>query len=298
VVIGFSQAANKLEATHFDLVNTKPALLIDNLDSELADDSSDLKTEERLDALFHEFGHFIQYEFLKRDNVATPVLHPYLVKVLGPADHHHGYGLINSKSALAEAIGSFMMVLISKAVFTDPGHLKFGGTAALTDNTVNPSFYIETNTANNPVGIKPPRNTNANYFLYEQLYEENAIASLLWDLHDNTPKEVVKAPGSQTVREGITISINKLLDIIISNKVITVKDMYGALQRSSLSRLNKLQINDLFTYYNICVDSNSNGMCNRRETMQSKGLTAWEARYRNIIFSYGNIQLGYANTRP
>jgi hypothetical protein len=147
-------------------------------------------------------------------------------------------------------------------------------------------------------GIKPPRNTNANYFVYEKLYEENAIASLMWDLYDNTPKEVAKAPSSQTVRDGITISINTLLDIIVSNKVVTVKDMYGALQSSSLSRFNKLQIDDLFTYYNICVDSNSNGMCNRRETIQSKGATAWEARYGNIIFGYGNINLGYPETRP
>lgn len=313
VVMGFSQAANQLGVAHFTLVDPKhgsvgkPGLLMPDIQSTLADDSKDLQTEIKLDVLYHEFAHFIQYEFSKTTFEIIPVLHNKLQALAPKLSDHLGYGLIDSKGSLNEAFGSFMSAVISRNVFTDPGHLKFGGTGALTFRfdvstpTLKNDFNIETDPYNNPVGIKP--NPKANFYLYDpdgpnSLYEEITLALLLWDLYDNTPKEVVKAPGSQTVRDGITISISKLLEIIISNKVITVKELYGAFQSSSLSGSEKRLINDIFTHYNICVDLNSNGQCNRKETMQSKGATAWEAHYGNIIFGYGSAKLGEPQTRP
>jgi hypothetical protein len=136
--------------------------------------------------LFHEFGHFVNYEVAGEQNPGNGQVHPELFKS-GILEFrfpqcHLGYGNIDSSCSLSEGRATFIGFLIKDKILDDNKHLLYK-----TLLKMPPNFDIDLESKKHIV--EPLISTKPLIFEWDFLAEENSISSLLWDLYDNTPKE-------------------------------------------------------------------------------------------------------------
>jgi hypothetical protein len=221
-------------------------------------------------SLFHEFGHFVNYEISGDPNFGTRQVHPDLRSIIIFPQCHLGYGNIDSSCSLSEGRATFISFLIKDKVLDDSKHLFYK-----TFLKMPPNFDIDLESKKHIVGklisTKPP------IFEWDRFAEENSISSLLWDLYDNTRKE-----ESISIHPGLIIETT-----FISN---TLDDLYKRLIDFKI--VNKNQLNALFADFGICIDRNQHnslGICNTKEV---NGRSSWTASYepmgldREILFGY------------
>jgi hypothetical protein len=219
--------------------------------------------------LFHELGHFINYEVTGDSGFGNRQVHQDLRSIIFP-QCHLGYGNIDSSCSLSEGRATFIGFLIKDKILDDNKHLLYK-----TLLQMPPTFDIDLESKKHIVG--PLISTKPPIFEWDRFAEENSISSLLWDLYDKTPKEEM-------------ISIHPSL--IIENAFIsnTLDDLYKRLIDFKI--INKNQVEKLFADFGICIDKNqrnSQGMCNINEV---NGKSSWTAYYepesldRKILFGY------------
>ena len=93
-----------------------------------------LRTEQEIDTLFHEFGHYVELEarlggentFSARD----PRLHGALAGILD-ADCHQGYGQIDSSCAWSEGFATFIGSVITHTMLVDAAHASLRANAGV-----------------------------------------------------------------------------------------------------------------------------------------------------------------------
>ena len=82
--------------------------------------------EVSMDTFFHEFGHFLEFEFNSGKTLDNPALSDSFIKAYTKAklklptpNYHEGYGQIDSSTALSEAKATFFALLLPDKMFDD-----------------------------------------------------------------------------------------------------------------------------------------------------------------------------------
>ena len=185
--------------------------------------------------------------------------------------------------------------------------MQFGNNAKIFRSSPTDSVNLEKDVYDNPVGERDQTGSPFFYYDLETRFEERALSSLLWDIYDNTPKEVTQTPVGN-FKDDVSISLINLIRIITVNKVTSTQQLYDSLQRDSvISRPQKNEINGIFASFGICKDLNKDLWCNRGETILSHGFTSWTALYEfddflghhhRIFFTYPYSGTNNPNGRP
>jgi hypothetical protein len=234
-----------------------------------------------LDKLFYEFGHFLVFEIFRGTDPLQRSLNQDYVDA-APADNpeatrlscHHGYAQLDSSCAISEGKAHFFGAMLQDRTL-NLNHAYYRELAASYNNegVVRYNFEDPFNIAGDKLlkQKKPP------FFQHNDLAEENAIASLLWDLYDNTPSEKL---GPSLGRELSNLNLNDLINSLIFAK--TTKEYY--LNLIAVIPKDKRIFDAVFANHGICIDSNKNGLCKRSEVID--GLSAWIVSYEGREFGY------------
>jgi hypothetical protein len=168
---------------------------------------------------------------------------------------HHGYAQLDSSCAISEGKAIFFAALLEDESLDDPNHAYYKGLSAI-DNQVTPGVNLElqhTIAGNKRFRVSP-------------FYRHSDVASLLWDLYDNTPKESI---GGSRGTETLQLSLNDLMNSLVFAKITS--EYYSNLVSALVPIVvNKVLLDSVFAG---CIDSNKNGDCASFEA--DDGLSAW-----------------------
>ncbi|MDH3676893.1 MAG: hypothetical protein OEQ12_01150 [Nitrosopumilus sp.] len=225
-------------------------------------------TETQIDVLLHEFGHYITYESDIHGNNnginTVRTIHPTISNIVSEGCHA-GYAQIDSSCAWSEGVASFFAGVIVDKMLMDPNHDKFSTTVLKTragDSYFDTTFYDVF--GNKRSGMKN----------WSPLYEEFAVAALLWALY------------SPSFEPSTSNDINDLMMFFGIPDVRTVSDLYDVMNISGL--VTTTNLDKIFGNYKICVDANMNNTCDSSEV---HGVTSWEnitatVNTTSTLFSY------------
>jgi len=256
------------------------------------------KTEYKIDTLFHEFGHYVEYEsrlggensFVTRNNKP----HANVLRfVADPTNCHKGYIQLDSSCAWSEGFATWLSAVISDKMLTDDPHIPF---SAPSFESLGGGSNLETQ-YNSTVGKRTPLDPTTTHRILRH-YEEYGIASLLWDLVDDTPGEIKNGvlidPHKFSIPSFWKIITTPLLNPTNPEIITTFSDLYTVLKNSGL--LTTAKLDELFGRFDICVDGpDANTICNAGEL---HGKSAWLVRFGVVRATGEIVNFGYPSLTP
>jgi len=276
-VIGFSNNVNPATGPSHFTSNPEPTINLRGPEkngrsgSTFADDQ---KTEYKIDTLYHELTHYLVYESSlggENDRVNTNRnVHANVVPYITRLNCHQGYTQLDSSCAWNEGFATWLSAVISDKMLTDDSHIPF---AASIHHSLGGGKDLEMQ-YNSTVG---PRfeDVQITHLLRGGSYEEYGIASLLWDLVDDTPGEMSDGiaidPHNIPINFFWTTITTPGLNPTNPEIITTFSDLYTLLKNSAL--LTTAKLDELFGRFDICVDGpDANTICNAGEI---HGRSAW-----------------------
>jgi hypothetical protein len=253
------------------------------------------KVEVSLDTLFHEFGHFLNFEIFRGLSPRDKSLNPaYLAAAKGndaKEDCHNGYAQLDSSCAMDEGKAIFFAALLEYSALDDSNHNFYKASSVFYNLDLGKGFYLEdTHSTHNIAGDKqfkkPP------YFQHNGQSEELAIASLLWDLFDNTPFEPLEPVGGLLGTDQVNLELNDLINSLIFAK--TTSEYY--LNLISLKVVDEGLLDAVFANHGVCVDTNNDGDCKRSEVIA--GFSTWKVKYKGVVYGYPYPGYKFPGGRP
>ena len=229
------------------------------------------RTEQEIDTLFHEFGHYVELEArLGGENTRAARdrrLHGALAEKLD-ADCHQGYAQIDSSCAWSEGFATFIGSVITHTALVDAAHAGLranAGVDALPGGVVWP--------LDPPTSIVGPRLGEGGLHMLSQLAEELAVAGLLWDLVDS-------GAGDD---DAFAIPLGELWGALNAPEnnstngeiITTLRDLYTVLVTSGL--VEAAAIEDHFRRFDICADNDRDLDCDAADP--AIGGTAWSVAF-------------------
>lgn len=267
-----------------------PFIVLDTNGASLLADGDD--TDQEIDALFHEFGHYIFHESIfEGPGAAIPLNatpHPSL-----PADSggcHAGYAVLNSGCAINEGFASFMAATITDVMLADPAHEAYRAFPMLVSLAGGFDLEFDFGIVGNYLLL-----TDGSTILeHSPLNEEMSVASLLWDIYDDAQEDPVNI--SLASLWGILTNPNNNPNPTNPPYIFTtMADLYALLRNSEI--LNPLHIDVLFARRDICIDANQDKVCDGQDSIF--GRTAWTAVTESrTTFGYPYSGYPYGDSRP
>jgi hypothetical protein len=249
-----------------------------------------LRVEQELDTLFHEFGHYVEFESrLGAENAwstAIISLHPALSGLGLDKDCHQGYAQVNSSCAWSEGFATFIGAVINDAMLTDPAHARYRARANVDMIPGGAVWPLEPRSS-----VVGPRLGAGGIHVWSPLSEELAVSSILWDLYDSRTgdDDPFAIPLPQLWR-ALTDPSNSSNPEIIGD----VDDLFGVLATSGLADVAALKA--LFASFDMCVDTDGDLDCDGADFV-SGSRTIWRVAFLTggpAVFAFPNGRFGPA----
>ncbi|MCZ6582477.1 MAG: DUF11 domain-containing protein, partial [Thaumarchaeota archaeon] len=297
-IVGFS---TRSPAAFFDSsaeqihLNLAYSLVARNSEGDVKAGQSFLPPEYQIDTLFHEWGHYVVSESkiggVGKDLiqlVSQQQLHPDLLLTnTGTArvlNCHFGYGQLTSACALNEGLATFLSSVINQQKLPPPGPITELGTGSHKKLITNaPVFVMKGGTGynlevgNHIVGNKASAPPFQGQYVWNNLNEEFAVSSVLWDLYD---------PAND---DTFSLGIKPLWDKINSDEYVNVATLHSFLKDNSVDAAS------LFGAVGYCEDDKiPNNECDINEDRAKSNWNAFTtlvpAAKSPLLFNYPDIR--------